>query len=139
MFYKKCIFKKYSLHLSQKVSCFMQCETGLMYSVVFYHSTQALLFCIIVADRSSPALAPACPTAAPGRSQSLASCQRRRPQHQFPNLRAHLGKCRFPCRRRSQRLKRGRRQRTIPTRTGVLSVRTEESCSVVTSVPKFFI
>lgn len=96
--------------------------------------------CIIVADRSSPVLAPACPTAAPGHSQSFGSCQRHRPpQHQFPNLRAHLGKCRFPSRHWSQRLKRGRRQRTIPTRTGALSVRTEESCSVVTSVPKFFI
>lgn len=41
--------------------------------------------------------------------------------------------------RQQHRRRSGRSRRTIPTRTGVLFVRTEESCSVVTSVPKFFI
>lgn len=41
--------------------------------------------------------------------------------------------------RQQHRQRSGRSRRTIPTRTGVLFVRTEESCSVVTSVPKFFI
>lgn len=94
---------------------------------------------VYFADRCSPVSAPACRTAALEASQNLGSSWRRQPQRRRPNLCSTLGKSRALSPQDCRCLKREQNQRTTPMRTGALSVRTEESCSVVTSVPKFFI
>lgn len=90
---------------------------------------------VIVADRCGPAWVPASPTAALGHSPNLGSCPRLCPRRWRLNRQKHNSRL---SRHLSQRPRRGRNRRTIPTRTGVPSARTEGSCCAATSAPKCF-
>lgn len=85
-------------------------------------------------DRCAPALAPVSLTAALGHSPNLGSHQRFRCQQWIPNPQKQY--------RLSQRLcwhlRQGHNRKTIQTKTGVPSVKTEGSCSAATSALKCF-